>query len=621
MVYVTALTDMPDDILGRICRENLAVYRESQGRLQEDVSQESQVAHDYRGRLVYELLQNADDALVGVATTEDRALFRLTDTELWVANTGRPFTDADVRGLCGLGASSKAQADGPKRASIGHKGLGFKSVLEITDSPEAYSETVSFRLGRELAEAQITSLWREFDRGKVRGVPAMRFPSAIAEVQQSWHQLQADGYHSAFRFPFHQRVSSVQKAALAHQLLTLPMTSVLFLKHLEEVVIEVATSSEESERQWLLERHRVTSAGIERCGGLTESGLFRVDLVNREGEGDRYWVAHDGNVRIGDHRDGLTGPAWEGVDITEVSVAVRDADDPRVKTEDRRFHVFLPTQEPSSCSLLVNGAFTTDLSRQHIQVADTQSNYNGYLVRRAAETFVQTLMPHLLAEAGPRYVLRVLDRDESESGSAGGLLTGALASAMTGARFLPSGQNELSLTEAVLPSPILDAEGSAFAELLKADCAVSSRHFPDPEFCEGALGTVCAAYGAVALSPVDSLRALAQNLDTGKATLRPGPDSRFRVDPVLDLCALLWERSDAADRQALEESARLEPVFPVGENDDSTVRRIALGDESAFYPPRSSAEELPLRKLRSSHTRCVGAPSAGPSRDRSSSNK
>lgn len=101
MVSVTAPTTTPDDILERICRENIAVYRESQGRLQEDVSQESQVARDYRGRLVYELLQNADDALVGVDTTEDRALFRLTDTELWVANTGRPSPTHTEGGVAG----------------------------------------------------------------------------------------------------------------------------------------------------------------------------------------------------------------------------------------------------------------------------------------------------------------------------------------------------------------------------------------------------------------------------------------------------------------------------------------------------------------------------------------
>lgn len=194
MGHVTSMPATPEAVLERICQENLAVYRESAGRLQEDVSQESQVAHDYRGRLVYELLQNADDALLGVATTDDRALFRLTDSELWVANTGRPFTEADVRGLCGLGASSKAQSDGPKRASIGHKGLGFKSALEVTHTPEAYSETVSFRLGREQAKTRVSALWNNLDRGGVRGVPAMRFPSKISDTHPVWQSLRNEGY-------------------------------------------------------------------------------------------------------------------------------------------------------------------------------------------------------------------------------------------------------------------------------------------------------------------------------------------------------------------------------------------------------------------------------------------
>ena len=55
------------DVIGRIVEQNLGVYRASPSRLQEDVSQESQVASDYRRRLVYELLQNADDAMAGSA--------------------------------------------------------------------------------------------------------------------------------------------------------------------------------------------------------------------------------------------------------------------------------------------------------------------------------------------------------------------------------------------------------------------------------------------------------------------------------------------------------------------------------------------------------------------------
>lgn len=607
MDTVTEQTATPHDVLARICGENLAVYRESIGRLQEDVSQESQVAHDYRGRLVYELLQNADDSLAGIAANDDRVLFKLTDNELWVANTGRAFTEADVRGLCGLGASSKTVSTGPKRASIGHKGLGFKSVLEITDAPEAYSETVAFRLGKETARGQVTNLWTSLDRGPVRDVPAMRFPSTLVGHDATWLDLQSAGFHTAFRFPFHDRITKEQLAALARQLLTLPMTSVLFLKHLEEVVIDVDTSMEKATRQWLLERHRVSEGEVEPCNGLDQTGLYRVDLVNKDGVGDRYWVAHNGDVPIGNHRDGLSGPAWDGVDVTEVSVAVRDADDPRVELPSRRFHVFLPTQEPSGCSLLVNGAFTTDLSRQHVQVDDTADNYNGYLVRQAAETFVEQLLPHLLEQRGLRYVLRVLDRIGGEAGPAAVLLSEALAHGLSSTPLIPANGERLTLGDVVFPPSLLGDSGYDFAKALVTNTHISDRRFPDPEFCDGEVTNVCVAYGAIALTAAESLQVLARHSDPSKTTLLTGSDTRYRIDPVLDLCTHMWERADANERQELEETALIELVFPIGENEDGTVRRIALGEESAFYPPASSADELPLRRIRFlAHAICWG---------------
>ncbi|OZB89282.1 MAG: hypothetical protein B7X41_03660 [Microbacterium sp. 14-71-5] len=604
---VSVHTASPQDVLARVCSENLAVYRASPARLQEDVSQESQVAHDYRGRLVYELLQNADDAMAGENATDGAALFRLTDTDLWVANNGRAFTELDVRGLCGLGASSKVRSDGPKRASIGHKGLGFKSVLEITDAPEAYSETVRFRLGRDHARDQVAAMWAALDRGPVRSVPAMRFPEAIPEGQAFWLELQERGFHSAFRFPFHAAFTATQRSALAQQLLRLPMTAVLFLKHLEQVVITVETTEEAAEREWLLERHRVTKHGIELCGGLTESGLYRVDLVDREGAGDRYWVAHNSNVLIGAHRDGLTGPAWEGVDVAEVSVASRDADDPRIEVGSRRFHVFLPTQEPLGCSLLVNGAFTTDLSRQRLQASDAATDYNGYLIGQAAETFAAVLVPHLLAQHGPQHVLRVLDLDADGSAGAAGLMSAAVARAIAAVRLLPSGSAVLSLAEAVVPTPLLGAGGHRFAELLRPQSVIHGKRVPDPAYCDGELAAVCAAYGAERLTPAETLQALAEHVDPSRAAFEWEPHQRFRLDPVLELCVGLWESVGPADREALEEHARWEPVFPVGENPDGTVSRITLGDESAFYPPRSSAGELPLRRLRFlAHAVCWG---------------
>jgi hypothetical protein len=395
------------EILALISQENLAVYRESPSRLQEDVSQESQVAHDYRGRLVYELLQNADDALLGVATTDDRALFRLTDDELWVANTGRPFSDADVRGLCGLGASSKAQADGRRRASIGHKGLGFKSVLEITDSPEAYSDTVCFNLGRPSARRQVEALWAAHGRGSVRDVPAMRFPDAISSDQPVWNELR-----------------------------------------------------------------------------------------------------HLGLVRLG----------------------------------------------------------------------------------------------------GARRALDVLDHDTAPLGEAAAVMHQELVTVLRRTPLLPASGRMLPLDECVLPSPVLGGRGIEFARLLTQGSTRIGRRFPDADFCDGKLAAICSKYGAVALSPAETLKALAESADPVLSALRPEPLGTFKIDPVLDLCVTLWENADARDRLELEQAARLHAVFPMGEREDGSVARICLGDETAFYPPRSSEGDLPLRRLRFlAHGVCWGS--------------
>lgn len=595
------------EILASICEENLSVYEASAGRLQEDVSQESQVAEDYRGRLVYELLQNADDAFGGRSTTGDRALFRLTDNELWVANTGRPFTGADVRGLCGLGASSKTRADAPKRASIGHKGLGFKSVLEITDAPEAYSESVSFRLGQVVAWGQVKSLWARLGRGDVRAVPAMRFPTVLDAPDPYWDELQGKGFRTAFRFPLKERVTAERREKLAEQLLKLPMTSVLFLKHLENVVIEVDTEELSDDREWLLERRQVTSEGQVSCGGLVESGLFKVDLLNRDGDGDTYWVAHNADVKIGQHREGLSGPAWEGVDLSEVSVAVRSGEDPQLDSEIRRFHVFLPTQEPAACSVLINGAFATDLSRRHVKVADSTIDYNSHLIREAAKTFADVLVPHLVEQAGARYVLQVLGEESDSAGETAELTRHALCDALADTPLLPAGEATLCLRECVLPTPLLGDRGHEFAQLLRDGAVIEERRVPDPEYCEGGLALVAETYGAHALDPSETLRALAEYVDPAKSVFELEDEGRFYIDPVLDLCVAIWERVDWWERGELESTAREESVFPIGQNVDGTVNRIALGEQKAFYPPRSSAEDLPLREIQFlAHAVCWG---------------
>ena len=103
-----------------------------------------QVEHQYHGRFLVELIQNAHDALF---TREDRQghtgrieiVFHPkegTHGSLYVANDGHCFSSSNFRSLSQFG-----QSDKDPQESIGNKGIGFRSILEIADSPEVYSRS------------------------------------------------------------------------------------------------------------------------------------------------------------------------------------------------------------------------------------------------------------------------------------------------------------------------------------------------------------------------------------------------------------------------------------------------------------------------------------------------
>ena len=98
--------------------------------------------YDDRTHFIFELLQNAEDALArrqgwhgsrGVS-------FTLSATELSVAHFGQPFDDRDVRGICGIAESTK------DLIAIGRFGIGFKSVYAFTNRPEVHSGGEDFAI-------------------------------------------------------------------------------------------------------------------------------------------------------------------------------------------------------------------------------------------------------------------------------------------------------------------------------------------------------------------------------------------------------------------------------------------------------------------------------------------
>jgi hypothetical protein len=98
------------------------------------------ITADYHGRFLIELIQNANDVHPnGRSDGEIEVAFDRASGEygtLFVANRGASFSQKNVNALCDMGLSSK-----PPGESIGNKGLGFRSVHHITDSPLIYSQT------------------------------------------------------------------------------------------------------------------------------------------------------------------------------------------------------------------------------------------------------------------------------------------------------------------------------------------------------------------------------------------------------------------------------------------------------------------------------------------------
>ncbi|KAK3086464.1 hypothetical protein FSP39_018803 [Pinctada imbricata] len=91
---------------------------------------------------VLELVQNADDnnyaddLLADDSEECPSVKFIMTNDGVIVLNNEKGFEEKNVRALCDVGRSTKGKH---KAGYIGQKGIGFKSVFRVTDSPEVHS--------------------------------------------------------------------------------------------------------------------------------------------------------------------------------------------------------------------------------------------------------------------------------------------------------------------------------------------------------------------------------------------------------------------------------------------------------------------------------------------------
>jgi len=129
----------------------LDTYRADPARVEQDANIERSIAEGaYARRQLYELLQNAADAMR--EGDNGRCEVVLTDHVLYVANSGEPISVKGVETLMATHHSAK------RDSQIGRFGLGFKSVLAVTDCPRIFSRTGSFGFDRARSEGELRAL-------------------------------------------------------------------------------------------------------------------------------------------------------------------------------------------------------------------------------------------------------------------------------------------------------------------------------------------------------------------------------------------------------------------------------------------------------------------------------
>lgn len=111
--------------------------------------EQATVQGGYGRKQLNELIQNAADAMDGL---EGRIRVVLTADALYCANEGMPFQRSGYAALL-LSHSSSKRDD-----QIGRFGLGFKSVLQITDTPQIFSRTASVRWDKAQSESVLAAI-------------------------------------------------------------------------------------------------------------------------------------------------------------------------------------------------------------------------------------------------------------------------------------------------------------------------------------------------------------------------------------------------------------------------------------------------------------------------------
>ncbi|WP_090967849.1 sacsin N-terminal ATP-binding-like domain-containing protein [Nocardioides exalbidus] len=360
----------------------LNVYAEDASRVRQDANNERRIAQGgYSSRQFEELLQNATDA---AAKGGGRVEVYLSDTTLYVANDGEPFTERGIRSVLASDISAKDDEQ------IGKFGIGFKSILAVSDTPKVFSRTVSFGFDRMWSTELLQS--RGYDEDHY---PVMRLARVL--------DPQGDGAHAdPVLAELMDWASTVVVATLntdvtplASRLAQFPSEFVLFSPHLKTVRMRSNVTGPDGQPSIM--------AG-DRTIARQDRGDGFVTVVS--GTGSTTWSLVTKKVAVS-----RAAYAEAGHVAARQSVEVQYAVQFPPSKSDGAFWAYFPTETKTTLSGIVNAPWKLSDDRRHL----LDSSFN----RELLEVLPQLVGSALIRFGGTDQAVSILDALPSRGGELG----------------------------------------------------------------------------------------------------------------------------------------------------------------------------------------------------------
>lgn len=223
------------------------------------------VSDDYGNRFLVELIQNAHDA--HDRGRNDGEIAVVLDPHegdfgcLYVANRGNGFTKPNLEAITNIALSSKSVNE-----SIGNKGLGFRSVLQICQWPEIYSvqgvggsgafDGYCFRFAdvnaiEALLDGQID---RAMAAEVVENMPCWYLPVYAEDRPGQVSRFATEGFASVVRMPLASAKAQEVVVAQISELLALKTPLHLFLDRISRIEIDRTLGEAEFLERRVIER-------------------------------------------------------------------------------------------------------------------------------------------------------------------------------------------------------------------------------------------------------------------------------------------------------------------------------------------------------------------------------